>query len=457
MAYIIEEVKPEDLSGGQIDGLTPMSLRGAVRELWRSKGREYMVSGPAETGKTIGCLLKVNALAWKYPRSRGVICRKVQKSMVGTVIQSWEHKILGQSLDSAVRRYGGEKPEFYDYPNGSRIWVVGLDNADKILSGEIDFAYVNQAEETTLDDWEKLLTRVTGRSGHMPYAQLFGDCNPGPSFHWIKQRFGSNLLESRHEDNPTLFNEITDEDGTVRYEITEQGRRTLETLDSLTGVRYLRLRLGRWASSEGLVLGDFDPAYNVISRADVPECHTFIELADFGYTNPFCWERWAIDNDLNAYLTHEIYWTMRLVEDHVREINRMTAGLPRPDLTICDHDAEDRATYEKYRRVRTVPALKEVGPGIQDLQQMIRLQGNGKPRLYICREAREDIDPRLQDSHLPTSSLEEVEGYSWNELKDRPVKLNDHGMDLWRYLARHMNKKRLPRRRIRSLTFGGFV
>lgn len=245
MSYVIAEVTPTSRAG--------YCPRGAAAAVWRCKDPEVMVSGPSETGKTLGTLHKLDACMWKYPGAQAAIIRKTRKSMTGSVLASYEQKVLGP--DSPVVPYGGKNPDWYDYPNGSRVWVGGMDDPSKVLSSERDLILVNQAEELTLDDWETLTTRATGRAGHMPYAQVVGDCNPGPPTHWIKERTTLTFLESRHEDNPTLF----DDTGVL----TEQGRRTLAVLDALTGVRKHRLRYGRWAGAEGMVYDAWDTAVHL--------------------------------------------------------------------------------------------------------------------------------------------------------------------------------------------------
>lgn len=435
MAYLIAELDQKETAGPE--------LRGAVRQLWASHSPEIMVAGPAETGKTFGCLLKVNALAWKYPSCRGVICRRTYQSMSASVICSFEEKILHDTLGPIVKSYGGSRPEFYDYPNGSRVWVVGLDKAGKVLSSEMDFIYVNQAEEIELADWETLLTRTTGRAGHMPYAQLFGDCNPGPSTHWIKTREapGYVFLESRHQDNPVLYSGAG--------EITSQGARTMAALNSLTGTRLQRLRYGNWVSSEGQVYENFDPSKNVCFVRDIPPCRRFLEVVDFGYTNPFCWQRWAIDQDDRMFLEMEVYHTQRIVEHHCQTINHVTHGRPKPELTLADHDAEDRATYEKYRGVRTRKADKSVIAGIQEMQARIR-----DSRIFFTKDSLVEVDLSLKANFKPTCSLEEIEGYVWNDTKDIPIKVNDHGMDNSRYVCRYLDRRKYQKRALGSYMFG---
>jgi phage terminase large subunit len=240
---------------------------GAARELWKSHGPEVIISGPYETGKTFAAVHKLHTTLAKYPKAQALMARKTYKSVVGSVVQTFEKKVLpyppGDSR-CAITKYGGAKPEWYDYPNGSRLWVGGMDNPDKFLSSEFDLIYVNQAEELTLDDWEKLGGRATGRAGNMPYAMIFGDCNPDIATHWIMNRAGLQVLHSVHKDNPALFDQETGA-------MTKQGERSISALKRLTGVRLKRGYQGLWVGSEGMVYEDWSSSIHIIDRFDIPE------------------------------------------------------------------------------------------------------------------------------------------------------------------------------------------
>lgn len=427
MSYVVAELKP-----GEVGGFAP---RGAVKQLWQTRDFETIVSGPAETGKTWGACQYADALLWKYPGAQGVMCRKVQRTLVSSCVRTYL-RILGPG--SPVKTYGGENPQWFDYPNGSRLWLAGMDNPGKALSSERDFVYVNQAEELALGDWETLATRCTGRAAVMPYTRMFGDCNPGHPQHWIKgrQKAGSlRLLESKHEDNPTLFDDAG--------QLTEQGKRTLAILDSLTGVRKLRLRGGKWAQAEGAVYEEYDENLHLVDRFDVPSDWRRIRVIDFGYTNPFVCQWWAIDPDGRMYLYREIYHTRRLVEDHAKQINTLSSG-EKYEATIADHDAEDRATLERHG-IPTLPAFKSITVGIDATAGRIRKAGDGKPRLFLMRGVTVEQDERLVESKLPTATEHEIGDYAYPKgvdgkpVKEDPVKVNDHGMDAMRYGVAHVD------------------
>src|SRR4030042_986041 len=161
---------------------------GGARDFARFHGPEAICHGPAETGKTISALWKLHLCALKYPRASLVICRKLLTSAYSTVLQTFVNKVLGPRDDWVCEPYGGEKPEWFNYDNGARIWLAGLDKSSKVLSSEHDIIYVNQAEELSLEDWETLTTRTTGRAGNIPYSQTIGDANPSYPLHWMYHR-----------------------------------------------------------------------------------------------------------------------------------------------------------------------------------------------------------------------------------------------------------------------------
>jgi hypothetical protein len=369
----------------------------------------------------------------EYPGAQGVIARKTYKSTVSSVVQSFIKKVL--PANSGVTIYGGERPEWFDYPNGSRIWVGGMDNPDKVLSSERDVVYVNQAEELDLSDWEYLTTRANGRAGNVPFGQVFGDCNPGPATHWIKSRAGLKLLESRHEDNPDIF------DG--QGAILSKSAQRIAVLDRLTGVRKERLRFGRWVNAEGAVY-EFDDALHLIDPIPIPATWRIIRVVDFGYTNPFVCQWWAIDHDGRMYLIREIYMTRRTVKKHSEKIVGLSQYHNPIEATIADHDAEDRATLEE-NGIPTKAAYKSISVGIQKVEERLKKQGDGKPRLYVFRDALVEQDEQLAVLKKPTSTQEEFAVYMWpkgadgKSLKEVPVDDNNHGMDAMRYAVMYVD------------------
>lgn len=444
--------------------------RGGCKEVFDSREEEVLVSGPAGTGKSRACLEKIFAMCLATPNSKALIVRKTLSSLADSALATWRKFVVAEAMQTGtVVYYGGsrEEPPQYRFKNGSKVVIGGLDKADRIMSTEYDIVYVQEATEITLDDLEKIKTRL--RNWTISFQQLLMDCNPAGDKHWLKLRCDNGvckLIESRHEDNPVLFLD----DGSM----TDKGRKYIEgILDKLTGVRYKRLRLGLWVSSEGIIYEEFDPATHVLpwefdentgERLPLPADWDRYWVIDFGYTNPFVWQCWAKDpEDDTLYLYREIYHTGRTVEQHCQQImdivapestrrywdhlNRIHRTIterkwiePMPTMVICDHDAEGRVTFEHKTGLGTKPAIKKVYEGINCVKERLTLDKEGYSRLYLMADSLVERDQTLVDRLLPASTQEEFSSYIWKisadgRIQDEPVKKDDHGMDDVRYIT----------------------
>jgi phage terminase large subunit len=439
---LLGPVSPEDLTPEH----RPYRPLGAALQLLRCRDPEVLISGPANTGKSRACLEKLHLAASKYAGMRGLILRKTRESLTESALVTFEDKVVpaGHPILRGAKRNARHA---YYYPNGSIIVVggfkqSGLDQQQKVMSTDYDLIFAQEAIELTENEWERALTRL--RNGVMPYQQLIADTNPDAPTHWLKRRCDSGktkMLLSRHEDNPTV---------TAEY---------LAKLENLTGTRYLRLRLGRWVQSEGVVYEGWDAALHLIDRFEIPWAWPRYWSVDFGYTNPFVCQFWAVDPDGRLYRYREIYQSKRLVEDHagamlrilqeecslVRRANpHMTDAQIRSSLApraiVCDHDAEDRATLERRLHMSIEQAKKDVSPGIQGVAARLRVAGDGKPRLFLLRNSVVERDPVLDEDKKPQCTEEEMDAYVWDLGSGRkkgevPLDKDNHGMDAMRYLV----------------------
>jgi len=456
------DVKPWDPKDNPRDAFDISNIRGAGRELFHSRDFELCLSGGFETGKTWSSCKKINALLWKYPGAQWVMTRKTYSSLIATAVQTYERVAGVGKPDCKIKAYGGNKPEWYDYPNGSRLWVAGFDNPQKVLSGERDGFYINQGEEFTLEEYETITGRATGRGSIMPYTQVVLDVNPGPPSHWILSRPSLKLIKAYLDDNPTLFEpapehvtavceewpDIGDRGGIGRW--TEQGKRSIGILDKMTGIRYQRYRKGNWVAAEGVVYENFDREKHTCEPFPIPESWTKIRVIDFGYTNPFVCLWAAIDPDGRIYVYREIYMTQMLVSEAARQIIDLS-GEEKFDATICDHDAEDRATLAAMG-IKSIPAWKKVKPGIDAVERRMKIAGDDRARISIFRNSIDSAvhrwtfprtmpDPHLTEKKVPYCTAQEFEFYVWAKdvsgkpNKEEPVKEFDHGLDCLRYLV----------------------
>ena len=128
---------------------------GAMVDLYKSHASVKMAAGTYDAGKTFGCVAYMDLLAQWYPGSRMTFVHRSLNRVYRNIIPTYE-KYLGYKPTSRdhpkpteVTRYGGEKPEFFEYKNGTRIWINGLDQPNNLLSDFFDGGVVNQAELVT--------------------------------------------------------------------------------------------------------------------------------------------------------------------------------------------------------------------------------------------------------------------------------------------------------------------
>jgi phage terminase large subunit len=417
MTYIIE--------ADPLATVTDFTPYGGNEALIYSRDPEVLVEGPAETGKTLAACWKTHLIASKYPGAQLAILRKTQASIYGSVLQTFQRVIAG----APIQPYGGEKPEKYIYPEKdgkhSVVWIGGMDNRDRVLSSERDAIQTCQTEEFSVDDWEYLTTRTTGRGAIIPYPQLFGDCNPGGSLHWIKQRNKAGhlqLIRTTHQDNPSLFNR----DGSP----TPQGTKTLARLSALTGVRRKRLFEGIWATAEGAVYDTFDSSIHVKVR-DPKEMKSWYLAIDEGYTNPAVILLVGEDSDGRTHTFNEFYERGKLQSVVVAAAVEFCTWVRNNtdkyvNLAAVDESAAGLIADLLNSNVPAVGAKGRVLDGIQLMQDRLKVQPDGLPR--------ETVDPSC------VNSINEYESYIWKKatttgvIKDEPNKENDHAMDARRYL-----------------------
>lgn len=410
-----------------------MRWRGSALAVQSINDPEWMISGPSETGKTVAALYRIDRIARDNPGARIAIIRKVRKTIGSTVAEIFK-RLFVTDRQLGVEVFGGQNPEWFDYANGSRIGLYGMDDPGKLLGGELDVVYFNQAEQADLDDWEMLATRTTGRAGHVKHPMLCGDCNPDAPGHWILARADAGtltLLHSRHVDNPSLY----DDQG----QLTEQGTRTMARLKALTGVRGKRLRDGLWVQAEGTVYedqwDDTDPTL-VTAEAEYDPARGDVFLAcDDGYAGEFGEDGFPtatshprtfllaqLDSQGVLNIFHEQYRLRSLPETDLTELKQAFEGYKiewPPYMAVVDKSATELKRRLADDGVRVVNSPASVDESIKVVREKMAKDANEKRLMRVhprCRILRREFSTYAYDAN------------------GKIVKAFDHGPDDVRYL-----------------------
>lgn len=411
-------------------------VRGGVAALWKTASKEVLLEGGAGTGKTLGCLVHANWTAREYPGCRILFVRKTRKSLNDSVLKDWEELVLHQGHEALSPKERSNR-DYYKYASGTEIVCGGLDNVDRLMSTNFDRIYVFEATEITLDDLQKMISRL--RNGRAKYHQIVCDCNPGPREHFLNQRATVGTMKrllSRHEDNPKWYD-------AEKKTWTVGGADYMDTLEQLSGHIYQRLKLHQWVSAEGVIWDNWDGARDMIPQEAVPKINWSFVSMDFGYRGPGTLQVWGVGSHAMFRLA-EIYrreqtlswWGDRLIE--LQDEYGFKTGV--------GDSAEPRSIryLNDYLHERSLPfMLRPVDKGrgkIHGLDLVRRLMA--QRRLVLVRDAVRFPDMELRKLGWPWSTETEIPSFCWREKTPgdpRPEEPDqtcaDHGCDAMIYAA----------------------
>lgn len=355
--------------------------------------------------------------------------RKKRQSMTNSTVLFFERTVVGK--DPTIHHVPSKFR--FEYQNGSILAYGGMADSDQKESirsigqdGSLDICWLEEANRFDEEDFNEIIARMRGKAA--PWTQILLSTNPDSPHHWIRRRLilgrEAHTYVAGPLDNPYLPKEY------------------VENLKSMTGVTAARLRDGKWVQAEGVVYPEWDDNLHVIEPFPIPDDWRRVRAIDFGFTNPFSCLWGALDHDGRLFIYREIYMSKRTVRDHAQLINAYSEGEPI-EITVADHDAEDRATLEESGII-TIPANKDIESGLKFVRERLRPAADGKPRLRIFNNCLVEVDPDLQERKKPTTILEEFPAYVWAESvvnkmeREVPLKLNDHSMDGARYMVAYI-------------------
>lgn len=397
---------------------------------WRDKSKVVLCTGAAGGGKSRFAAEKLHAYLLKYPRATGLMMRKTRQSMTNSTVLMFDREVAqgGCVHVSSKNRF--------EYPNGSLLAYGGMaddEQKEQIRSigqaGGVDVAWLEEANRFSEDDFNEVLARLRGNAA--PWRQVLLTTNPDSPIHWIKRR----LIDG--QEAKVYYSKAADN--------TYNPDDYQATLAALTGVTHRRLVEGLWVQAEGVVYEGFDDELHHIDPFPIPAHWRRFRSIDFGYTNPFVCQWWAADNDGRLYLYRELYRTRRTIAEHAPQIKRLSEG-ETIETTICDHDAEDRATLYQ-NGIPNGPADKRLSVGIERVTERLKRAGDGRPRLFVFKNALVEMDLDLDHAKRPTMTYQEFVSYIWptgasgKPVKETPVDLDNHGMDALRYAVMYEDNR----------------
>jgi PBSX family phage terminase large subunit len=380
-----------------------------ARSIVESDARINIWHGSVRSGKTIGSIVRWLDYADRGPEGDLLMVGKTERTLRRNIIDPIQALLGAGELKPS---WGTGEATLW----GRKIYLAGAadERAEQKIRG-LTTAGV-YGDELTL--WPESFFKMALSRMSLPGAKFFGTTNPDTPRHWLKRdwldRQAELDLKAFHftlRDNPHL------DEAFVASLSTEY-----------TGLWKKRFIDGLWVVAEGSIWDMFDDKVHVVD--EVPRCDRYWVGVDYGTVNPFV-----------ALLVglHEATGRYYVCAEWRWESQRQGRQLS---------DAEYSAEIRKWIQAKSIaPACHYVDPSAASF--IVQLARDGVYALGADNEVIDGIrgvanllSARQLFIHRScTGLIDEIQGYIWDAKaqargKDEPLKVDDHGPDVLRYVVR---------------------
>lgn len=182
--------------------------RDAVN-LMGSKPKYTLLYGGSRSGKSFIIIYAIIIRALKAEGSRHLICRFAFNHAKQSLWHDTIPKVLKLCFPG-VRPTWNKSDWFIEFPNGSQIWLGGLDDkerTEKVLGNEYATIFINEASQVSYSSFTTVLTRLAQNTALV--NRIYCDCNPPATTHWTYKLFIQNINPDSNEAlDPGLYSHL---------------------------------------------------------------------------------------------------------------------------------------------------------------------------------------------------------------------------------------------------------
>jgi phage terminase large subunit len=346
--------------------------------------------GGSRSGKTVALAQHAIVKCIQEPGIVFTVVRKTLPALKATAYRDVKEQL--ETLDLWEPDAMNLTEMTYAFPNGSCIEFISVDNSQKIRGRKRDYAWLNEANELTREDFTQLALRTS--------RQMYFDFNPSEPEHWLydiedDRPLETTVIQSTFLDNPFLPDEIINE---------------IIALKDTDPEAYKVFALGQRGSARDLVYPNWDTA------PEFPvDCETVCYGIDFGFTDPTAMVRVGFrDKEL---FVEEVFCKSGLSQN---EITDLVATRGARERVWADAAEPDRILELSRAGVNIAKARKDVQAGIASVKSR---------KIVVCGES-----PNL---------IAELRMYRWKrDAAGNPteaVEGRDHCLDAMRYAVFNEN------------------
>ena len=395
----------------------------ALKDFHRSPAKNRWLCGGNRSGKSEGnigydlCSFALGVHPWRRTSKNATIWAAANSwPLVGKLL--WSEKIksylpMCQIQSISWHNKQDEIPAELRLVNSNRIEFKAYEQGRKAFEGRaIDAFYGDeQCKSDSEGIWTEIQARLMDKNGFS--AQSMTPIIPQG---WLEER-----IQALPETDAIFYADLND-NRKSRGGYIDDKEIDLMIAEWPAEIQETRIK-GRFAAFFGAVYKTFNRSVHVIKPLKIPADWPRYRAIDWGFNNPFACVWLARDPDRRWYVYAEHYQARETLAYHAERIKQISRN-EKYRATWADHDAQDCHEFKELG-ISTIPAKKDVHLGIEAVQAALKVQGDGKPRLFIFNNC--------------INTKREFPGYKWAEgtesrdAKDEPLKVNDHTCDCVRY------------------------
>ncbi|MBQ8415827.1 MAG: phage terminase large subunit, partial [Clostridia bacterium] len=260
--------------------------------------------------------------SWAIRKKAALLCLRYDGIKVGIFRRTYPElrnnhavPLMRELLGVAI--YNESKKEF-KFPNGSKLILCYADNwkdvNQKFQGQEYDVLCIDEATQIP-EEWFDIMKPTIRDVNPFP-KRMYLTCNPGGVGHsWVKRLFITKSYKEGERREDYHFIQALPTDNRALMETNPDYIHYLQSLPPKLRKAWLE---GSWDIFMGQFFEEFtdDPARyhdrlwtHVIEPFDVPDTWEIYRSFDWGFSNPFSCDWWAVDYDGRAYLILQYYGT----------------------------------------------------------------------------------------------------------------------------------------------------
>ena len=410
----------------------------------RDHHKHVAFGGARGGGKSYGVRMKAIYLAMKHPGITIMIIRKSYPELIANHIRPLK-ALCRCGTEDAAAKYNDSRKEMI-FPNGSTI-LFGYCNTesdvDRYQGTEVDVLFLDEATLLSEEQIKALVVCVRGVNTFP--KRIYYTCNPGGKSHsYIKRLFiDRDFMDDEYPEDYSFIQSLVT-DNVALMESNPEYLRQLESLPEQLRKAWL---YGDWNAFVGQVFDlRNDPSHykdrqwtHVIEPFRIPKHWRILMSMDWGYTKPFAFMWYALDENGVLYGIREYYGCTAQPNTGVQMEPTAVAQAVR-DIEATDPNLKGKQiTRFGDPAIWGSQGVKSIGTSFEEARIYIERADNdrlnGKMQCHNRLAFDEDGFPMFQVFNTCKHFIRTIPTLMYSETRPEDVDTDgeDHLYDQWRY------------------------